>query len=75
MTDKNRRSLLLGLCALGLGVSVEAEARGGRRGGRGSRGGHGGGHSGGGGSRGGCGSKGGPGGPRDKNGKCPSWNK
>lgn len=22
-----------------------------------------------------CGSRGGPGGPRDKNGKCPSWRK
>lgn len=82
MAHHTRRTFMLGLCAAGLAVTGDAEARGGRSGRRsgggsgrskGGKGGYGSGGSGGNDS--GCGSRGGPGGPRDKNGKCPGWKK
>lgn len=72
MENRSRRGFVLSLAAAGLSIAFEAEARGSRSGHHGSA------HSKGGSGRGGsseCGSRGGPGGPRDKNGKCPSWKK
>lgn len=72
MKISSRRGFMQGLAAAGLAIAFEAEARGSRSGRRSS------GHSKGGSGRGGsseCGYRGGPGGPRDKNGKCPSWKK
>jgi len=82
MADHTRRTFMLGLFAVGLAVTVDAEARGGRSGRRsdggggrskGGKGGYGSGGSGGDDS--GCDSRVGPGGPRDKDGKCPRWQK
>ena len=67
MTDTGRRTLVLGLLFAGIGGAADAKPRAPRKSPGGGKG-HGGG------SR-GCGSRGGPGGQRDKNGKCPSWNK
>lgn len=72
MGNRSRRGFVLGLVATGWAIALEAQARGSRTGRRGA------GHSKGASGRGGsseCGSRGGPGGPRDKNGKCPSWKK
>lgn len=70
MVKSTRRTLLLGLLGAGLGMTADANAKGGRSGRRGRSGGHGGRSSGG---NAGCGSRGGPGGARDANGKCPGW--
>lgn len=81
MQSKTRRTLLLGLFAGALAVTMDAEAKGrsGRRSGggrsKGAKGGYGSGGNGSGDDSNGCGTKGGPGGPRDKNGKCPGWKK